>query len=60
MNEPRKILILHDPGPTPEEVPALVGALEALGGVAVVRPCCEPYGEVLDAVAEADTVVYWR
>ena len=56
----RKILILHEAGPLPAEVGELAGDMRALGAEVVVRPCCEPYDAVLDAVEAADSVVFWR
>lgn len=56
----RKILLLHDGGEAPSELKVLAGELGALGARVVVAPCAEPYGAVLDAVAQADSVVFYR
>ncbi len=56
----QKILLLHDEGPPPEGLAELAAQARAGGAEVTVRPCAEPYGAVLDAVAGADKVVYYR
>jgi hypothetical protein len=56
----KKILLLHDGGEAPQGVSELAGDLRALGAEVAVAPCAEPYDAVLDAVANADSVVYYR
>jgi len=55
----RKILVLHHGPDAPEAVAGLAGDLESLGAEVRLVPCTEPYGAVLDAVAEADAVVFY-
>ncbi len=55
-----RILLLHDaPAPTPE-AGAIAAALRAQGAQVVALACAEPYDAVLDALLEADSVLYWR
>lgn len=56
----KKILVLHDPPAPPREVEALAAAMGAQGAEVVALACAEPYDAVLDAVAAADTVLFWR
>ncbi len=60
MSAPKNILVLHEAGDPPHDLAALVEALERQGARVVVQPCAEPYGDVLDRVAAADTVLFWR
>lgn len=60
MSARKTILVLHDPGDTPPDLQALVDALERQGARVVVRRCAEPYGDVLDDMVAADTVLFWR
>lgn len=54
------ILLLHEPGAPPSGLEDLAAALRASGAEVELRPSGEPYADVLDAVARADRVVYWR
>lgn len=56
----RKLLILIDGVDWPADLPALVQALRDRGADVTVQTCGEPYADVLDGVAAADTVLYWR
>jgi hypothetical protein len=56
---PRKVLVLHEPGAAPAGATALAGDLRALGAEVALRPCEAPYDAVLDAVAAADSVLFW-
>ena len=56
----KKILILHEAGADSAQIVELAGDLRALGAEVVLGPCAAPYDAVLDAVAAADSVVYWR
>lgn len=60
MSTPRVILVLHPPGDAPADLDDLRQALEREGAQVRLRPCAEPYAEVLDDIAASDTVVYWR
>ena len=60
MTMPKKILLLHDAPEAPPAVAELAQELQAGGAEVRLAPCAEPYGGVLDAVAEADSVVYFR
>lgn len=60
MTMPKKILLLHDAPEAPPAVAELAQELQAGGAEVRLAPCAEPYGAVLDAVAEADTLVYYR
>ena len=55
----KKILLLHDGAVAPAGLPELAGQLRGLGADVSVRPCAEPYDAVLDAVAQAESVVFW-
>jgi hypothetical protein len=55
----KKILILHDAGEAGAAAPLAAG-LEAHGADVSLRPCVAPYDAVLDAIAEADEVLFWR
>ena len=56
----KKFLLLHDAPEAPPAVAELAEDLRGLGAEVRTAPCAEPYGAVLDAVAEADTVVFYR
>jgi uroporphyrinogen-III synthase len=56
----KKILILHEAGAAAAELDELAVDLRALGAEVVQCPCAAPYDAVLDAVADADSVVFWR
>ena len=56
----KKILILHEAGAVAAELGELAADLRALGAEVVLGPCAAPYDAVLDAVAAADSVVFWR
>lgn len=56
----KKILILHEAGADSAQFGELAGDLRALGAEVAVSPCAAPYDAVLDAVAAADSVVFWR
>ena len=55
----KRVLLLHEPGAPAEEVSVLADGLRAQGAAVSVRPCEAPYEDVLDAVAAADSVVFW-
>ncbi len=56
----KKILILHETDAAFAELDELAADLRALGAEVVLNPCAAPYDTVLDAVAAADSVVFWR
>ena len=56
----KKILVLHEAGAAPAQLDELARDMHALGAEVVVRPCAAPYEAVLDAVAAAETIVFWR
>ena len=56
----KKILVLHEAGAVSAELDELAGDMRALGADVVLHPCAAPYDAVLDAVAAADSVVFWR
>jgi len=56
----KKILVLHEAGATAAELDELAANMSALGAEVVLCPCAAPYAAVLDAVAAADSVVFWR
>jgi hypothetical protein len=55
----KKILLLHETGEAPDGLAELAGEMRALGAEVVIRACAEPYGNVLDAVEAADSIVFW-
>lgn len=57
---PKKILMLHDAPAAPAAVAELAGELREQGAEVRLAPCAEPWDAVLDAIAEADAVVYYR
>jgi len=60
MNTSRQILLLHSSHQEPAVVRQLAEAITRQGSSAVVcRLCHGQYDHVLDAVASADTVIYW-
>lgn len=56
----RKILLLHDAPSAPAEVAELASELRGQGAEVRLAPCAEPYDAVLDAVAEAEAIIYYR
>ncbi len=56
----KTILLLHDGPEAPQTISDLAGDLRGLGADVRLAPCAEPYDAVLDAVAAADTIVYYR
>ncbi len=60
MKTGRHILVLYDGDGEPALVRQLAEAVARLGSTAaVLRMCSGRYEEILDAVAVADTVIYW-
>ncbi|MEJ2107771.1 MAG: hypothetical protein P8X48_10685 [Acidiferrobacteraceae bacterium] len=62
MNESRRVLLLF-PGPDKAKGPApqlLIDALEAAGARVQAHSCDDRYDEILDAVEQVDTIVFWR
>lgn len=62
MNESRRVLLLF-PGPDNVKGPApqtLIDALEAAGAQVQTYSCDDRYDEILDAVEQVDTIVFWR
>ncbi len=60
MNTNRHILVLYSGNDEPVVVTQLAEAITCLGSTAVVRNLCNgQYDNILDAVAIADTVIYW-
>lgn len=60
MNPSRHILVLYSGIDAPVVATQLAEAITCLGSTAVVRQMCNgQYDKVLDAVAIADTVIYW-
>lgn len=55
----KNILLLHEAGASPAGIDTLAAEARAKGDQVDVRPCAEPYDAVLDAIAAADTVVFW-
>lgn len=55
----RNILLLHEAGSLPAGLEELAAEARAQGAEVVVRPCAEPYEQVLDAIQAADTVAFW-
>jgi sialic acid synthase SpsE len=56
----RRILILSTGIENTGEVNALAGSLAAQGASVLMRRCGDDYDAVLDDIAQADTVVFWR
>lgn len=56
----KKILVLHESGDVSAELNEVAADLRALGAEVVLGACAAPYDAVLDAVAAADSVVFWR
>ncbi len=56
----KHILLLHDAAGDAAGLAELALEMRENGAEVEVRPCAEPYEAVLDAVAAADTVVFWR
>lgn len=60
MSNSKNILVLYSSNDEPIEVAQLAQAISGLGSTATVRKLGSgEYDNVLDAVASADTVVYW-
>jgi hypothetical protein len=60
MNPNRHVLVLYSSDDAPVVVTQLAEAITRLGSTAVVRKMCNgQYDKILDAVAIADTVIYW-
>lgn len=60
MSTSRQILVLYSSNDAPVVVTQLAEAITRRGSTAVVRRLCNgQYDDVLDAVAIADTVIYW-
>jgi len=60
MSSHRRILVLYSSSDEPMFVKQLAESITRLGSTAVVRPMHDgQYDEILDAVATADTVIYW-
>jgi len=60
MSSSKTILVLYSGEDEPVTVTQLAEAIVRNGSTAVVRRLCSgQYGNVLDAVANADTVIYW-
>jgi hypothetical protein len=62
MSESRRVLLLfpgfdNAKGPAPQ---TLIDALEDEGALVQAHPCDDRYDEVLDAVEQVDTIVFWR
>jgi hypothetical protein len=60
MTVDRKVLVLHEPEGSPDDLAAQIEALRGLGLHVDVRACAEPYDEILDAALAADTVLFWH
>lgn len=60
MSTKRHILVLYSSNDEPVVVRQLAEAITSLGSTAVVRKMGNgQYDKILDAVAIADTVIYW-
>lgn len=60
MNISQHILVLYSSNDEPAVVRQLAESINRLGSTAVTRTMHDrQYGQILDAVAIADTVVYW-
>ena len=60
MSTSRNILVLYSSNDEPVVVRQLAKSITHLGSTAVVRKMCGgQYGQILDAVEIADTVIYW-
>lgn len=55
----RRVVILHYT-PQPEDLSAIVQALQTKGAEVTTIECTEPYCAVLNAIAVADSVIVWR
>jgi hypothetical protein len=64
MTAPKKILILYSDADMDaagrDGVRALADSLSQLGAVVTMQACDGPYDAALDAVAAADSVLFWR
>lgn len=64
MTEPKRILILYSEADLDaacrDGMRALAASLTQLGAVVAVEACDGRYDAALDAVAAADSVVFWR
>lgn len=64
MTEPKRILILYSEADLDaarrDGMRELTASLTQLGAVVTVQPCDGRYDAALDAVAAADSVVFWR
>ena len=60
MSTSRNILVLFSSNDEPVVVGLLAKSITRLGSTAVIqRMCAGQYDKILDAVAIADTVIYW-
>jgi len=60
MNTSQHILFLYPGNDEPAIVKQLADSIRHLGSTAVSRTMCDrQYDKILDAVAIADTVIYW-